>query len=198
MLPAQSKAQTIADDVQQLALDIQKLAGLKSVLNQMYQGYELVSKGYDAVKDVSQGNYSLHEAFLDGLLIVSPTVRKYVRVQEIINNQAELISEYKMASTTFREDKQITPDEIGYMMDVYNNLVSQSLSNLTMLSSVITSSQLRMSDGERLRQIDRLYTTSQEELGFLRQFNNQTANIALGRAQAANDQQTMQKLYGIQ
>jgi hypothetical protein len=198
VLPAQSKAQTIADDVQQLALDIQKLAGLKSVLNQMYQGYELVSKGYDAVKDVSQGNYSLHEAFLDGLLIVSPTVRKYVRVQEIINNQAELISEYKMASTTFREDKQITPDEIGYMMDVYNNLVSQSLSNLTMLSSVITSSQLRMSDGERLRQIDRLYTTSQEELGFLRQFNNQTANIALGRAQAANDQQTIQKLYGIQ
>jgi hypothetical protein len=198
MLPAQSKAQTIADDLQQLALDIQKLAGLKSVLNQMYQGYELVSKGYNAVKDISEGNYNLHEAFLDGLLIVSPTVRKYVRVQEIINNQAELISEYKMAYTTFREDKQITPDEIGYMMDVYNNLISQSLSNLTMLSSVITSSQLRMSDGERLRQIDRLYSTSQEELSFLRQFNNQTANIAIGRAQATNDQQTIQKLYGIQ
>jgi len=198
LFPAQSKAQTIADDIQQLALDIQKLAGLKSVLNQMYQGYELVSKGYDGVKDVANGNYSLHEAFLDGLLIVSPTVRKYVRVQDIINNQAELITEYKSAYTTFKEDKQITPDEIGYMMDVYNNLVTQSLSNLSMLSSVITSSQLRMSDGERLRQIDRLYSTSQEELSFLRQFNNQTTNIALARAQAANDQQTIQKLYGIQ
>jgi len=145
-LPYQSKAQTIADDVQQLALDIQKLAGLKSVLNQMYQGYEVVSKGYNAVKDISEGNYSLHEAFLDGLLIVSPTVRKYVRVQDIINDQAELISEYQSASGIFRQDKQITPDEIGYMMDVYNNLVTQSLSNLSMLTSVITSNQLRMSD----------------------------------------------------
>src|ERR1700759_4695457 len=84
-LPCRSHAQTIADDLQQLALDIQKLAGLKSVLNQMYQGYELVTKGYNAVKDISQGNYTLHEAFLDGLLIASPTVRKYVRVQDIIN-----------------------------------------------------------------------------------------------------------------
>jgi len=197
-VPCQSKAQTIADDIQQLALDIQKLAGLKSVLNQMYQGYEVVSKGYNAVKDVSQGNYSLHEAFLDGLLIVSPTVRKYVRVQDIINDQAELITEYKNAYNTFKQDKQITPDEIGYMMDVYNNLVTQSLSNLSMLTSVISNNSLRMSDDERLRQIDRLYATGHDELTYLRQFNDHAQSVALARAQATNDQQTIQKLYGIQ
>jgi len=196
--PQVSKAQTIADDIQQLALDIQKLSGLKSVLNQMYQGYEVVSKGYGAVKEISQGNFTLHEAFLDGLLIVSPTVRKYVRVQDIINDQSELVSEYKSAYSTFKSDKQITPDEIGYMMDVYNNLISQSLNNLTALAAVVTSSQLRMSDDERLRQIDRIYAAGHDELTYLRKFNDQSRNVALARAQAANDQQTVQKLYGIQ
>ncbi|MBS1524728.1 MAG: TerB family tellurite resistance protein [Bacteroidetes bacterium] len=196
--PTASRAQTIADDLEQLALDIQKLSGLKSVLKQMYQGYELVSKGYGAVKDVSQGNFTLHQAFLDGLMIVSPTVRKYPRVQDIINDQLSLVSEYKSAYSVFKSDQQITPDEIGYIMDVYNNLVSRSLDNLTALSTVITDNQVRMSDDERLRQIDRIYATGHDELTFLRQFNDQARSVALSRAQAAGDRQTIQKLYGIQ
>jgi len=61
LIPVQSKAQSIADCIEQLTLDYQKLASLKSILSQMYQGYEVLSKGYNAVKDVSQGNFSLHE-----------------------------------------------------------------------------------------------------------------------------------------
>lgn len=196
--PYQSKAQTIADDLQQLALDIQKLSGLKSVLKQAYQGYEIVSKGYNAVKDISQGNYSLHQAFLDGLMIVSPVVANYPRVKDIINDEAELITEYKSAYNVFRNDKQITPDELGYMMDVYNNLVTQSLNNLSALTTITSSNKLRMSDDERLREIDRLYVSGHDALTFLRQFNSHSQAVALARAQQVNDQQTIQKLYGIQ
>src|ERR1700743_2341947 len=99
--PLSSKAQTVADCIQQLVLDYQKLASLKNILGQMYTGYSVLTKGYGAVKDVAQGNFSLHEAFLDGLYIVSPTVRKYPRVTDIINYQAALISEYKSASGSY-------------------------------------------------------------------------------------------------
>src|SRR5437879_1265686 len=85
--PWAGKAQSIAQDLEQLSLDYRKLAGLKSILKQMYTGYAMLNKGYKAVKEVSQGNFSLHEAFLDGLLIVSPAVRKYPRVADIINDQ---------------------------------------------------------------------------------------------------------------
>src|ERR1700744_2274074 len=89
------RAQSIAQDLEQLSLDYQKLAGLKSILSQMYTGYEALSKGYNAVKEVSQGNFNLHEAFLDGLFIVSPTVRAYPRVADIINDQTSLMGEYQ-------------------------------------------------------------------------------------------------------
>src|ERR1700761_7207600 len=91
LIPCQGKAQSIAQDLQQLSLDYQKLSGLKSILKQMYTGYEVLSKGYSAVKDVAQGNFNLHEAFIDGLFIVSPAVRVYPRIADIINDQAMLV-----------------------------------------------------------------------------------------------------------
>jgi hypothetical protein len=197
LYPSTSKAQSIAQLTEQLALDYQKLAGLKSILSQMYTGYEVLSKGYHAVKDVSQGNFSLHEAFLDGLLVVSPTVRKYPRVADIINDQAALISEYHSAYSSFKQDQHFDPDEIGYMLRVYNNLVSASLKNLDDLSMVISDSKMRMSDAERLAAIDRIYTGGHGQLAFLRSFNDQNYRVAVQRAREANDQQTIKSLYGI-
>jgi len=196
-VPATAKAQSIADDLEQLALDYQKLAGLKNILSQMYKGYEVVSNGYNSVKGIAQGNYSLHQAFLDGLMVVSPTVRKYPHVADIINDQAALVSEYKSAYGSFRQDKHFSPDEISYMMDVYNNLVSRSLQNLDELTMVMADNKLRMSDAERLQAIDRVYAAGREQLTFLRQFNEQTESVAIARAREYNDKQTLQTLYGI-
>lgn len=195
--PVISRAQSIAQDLEQLSLDYQKLAGLKSILKQMYIGYEVVSKGYGAVKDISKGSFSLHEAFLDGLMIASPAVRQYPKVAGIINDQALLVSEYKSAYHTFRNDPHFSPDEIGYMMDVYNNLVSQSLKNLDALAMIITDSKVRMSDADRIRAIDRIYQDSHGQLDFLRQFNDRSYAVALWRSRQVNDQKTLKTLYGI-
>lgn len=164
----------------------------------MYKGYQIVSTGYNSVKGVAQGNYSLHQAFLDGLMVVSPTVRKYPRVADIINDQTMLVSEYKSAYGSFRQDKHFNPDELSYMADVYNNLVNQSLQNLDELTMVMADNKLRMSDNERLQAIDRMYATGHEQLVFLRQFNEHTQDLAVARAKEVNDKQTLQKLYGIE
>jgi len=56
--PISSRAQSVADVIRQLVLDYQKLASLKNIVSQMYTGYTVLSKGYGAVKDVAQGNFS--------------------------------------------------------------------------------------------------------------------------------------------
>jgi hypothetical protein len=196
-IPQASKAQSIADLLEQLSLDYQKLAGLKSILSQMYTGYEVLNKGYHGVKDVSQRNFTLHEGFLDGLLVVSPAVRKYPRVQDIINDQSSIISEYHSGYSGFRQDKQFSPDEVGYMLTVYNNLVSATFKNLDDLSMVMSDSKMRMSDAERLAAIDRIYTGGHSQLAFLRSFNDRNYRLAVQRAREAGDQQTIKSLYGI-
>jgi hypothetical protein len=62
----QLKAQS--DEVQQLLLNIEKLAQFKKILKNMKNGYQIIFKGYTAVKDTSQGNFNLHKTFLDGLM----------------------------------------------------------------------------------------------------------------------------------
>ena len=59
------------DEAQQLLLNVEKLAQLKQILKDMYKGYEIVSKGYNTIKNISEGNFDLHKVFLDGLMQVS-------------------------------------------------------------------------------------------------------------------------------
>jgi len=196
-LPSQVRAQSIADLVEELSLDYQKLAGMKNILKQMQQGYQIVSTGYNSVKGEAQGNFSLHEAFLDGLMLVSPTVRKYPRVRDIIDDQANLVASYKFSYAQFRRDKNFSAEELSYMSDVYNNLISNSLQNLDELNMVMSDNKLRMSDNERLQAIDRIYASGHEELTFVQQFNANTRNLAIQRASKNNDLNTLQKVYGL-
>ncbi len=84
-------------EAEQLLLDWTKLAQMKGILKDMKEGYEVVAKGYSTIRDISKGSFNLHEAFLDGLWLVSPTVRNYWKIPQIINNQLQLIKEYKSA-----------------------------------------------------------------------------------------------------
>ena len=83
------------DEIAQLLLNVEKLAQFKQILSDMKKGYEILNGGYNTIKDLSQGNFSLHKTFLDALMEVSPTVKKYKRVADIINYQVILVKEYK-------------------------------------------------------------------------------------------------------
>lgn len=187
-----------SDEIQQLILNYEKLAQLKKVLKNMKEGYEIVTKGYNTVKGLSEGNFRLHDVFLNGLMQVSPAVRNYKRIADIIDNQTRLLREYKAAYERFRDSKTFTAEELEYMFQVYDNLVSLNLSNLERLTIAITSGKARMSDDERLKEIDRIYSDTEDKLAFLRHFNSQAAVLSVQRQQQLDETKTLQHIYGIQ
>ncbi|WP_188411901.1 TerB family tellurite resistance protein [Pedobacter mendelii] len=190
-----AKAQST--EVQQLLLNVEKLSQLKNILADMKKGYTVITKGYNAVKNVSKGNFSLHEVFLDGLMLVNPEIKKYRRVGDIISYQKDLVTEYKSAFNRFRASDNFSPQEIGYLGKVYKQLFDQSLNNLDELTTVITSSQLRMSDDERLRAIDRIVADTQDKLIFLRNFNQQTSILNLQRQKEKADIKATKQYYDL-
>jgi len=191
------KAGAQAQELQQLALDIEKLTQFKQILSDMKKGYEILSGGYNTIKDISQGNFNLHKNFLDGLLAVSPAVAKYARIAAIISMQLQLVKEYKSYYTRFKKDSHFTLNEIGYIGKVYSNLVSQSLKNLDALLDVITAGKLRMSDEERLHAIDGIYEDMQDKLVFLRNFNNSTSIVSIQKEKEQEDIEVMRHLYEL-
>ena len=186
-----------SNEAQQLLLDVQKLAQLKQILNDMYKGYEVVSKGYNTIKDISEGNFNLHKAFLDGLMMVSPAVKKYKRVIDVITLQGSLVKEYKNAFARFKSSNLFNMNEIDYMGKVYGNLFDKSVQSLDELLMVMTDNKLRMSDDERFAAIDRIWKDMEDKLSFLRNFNRGTTVLAMQRGKEAIDTKVSQQLYGI-
>jgi hypothetical protein len=194
-LACQSKAQS--DEAQQLLLNWEKLTQFKKILQNMYDGYRILHKGYTAVKDISEGNFNLHKTFLDGLLQVNPAVIKYKRIADIINYQFRIAKEYKAAFTQFKQDKQFTVEEIDYLGKVYKNLFGQSLKSLDELAMVITAGKLRMSDDERLQAIDKIYSSVEDQYSFLKDFNGNTAMLSLQRKSEQAEIRMSRRINGL-
>lgn len=194
-LPQRSAAQS--EELQQLALNLEKLNQFREILTKMYQGYKILHDGYFKIKEITSGNYKLHQVFLDGLFLVSPSVRKYQRIPDIIALQVSLLKEYKAAYANFRESGQFSEKELADLFGVYKNLVEQSGQHLEELMMIITSGTLRMSDSERLEGIDRIYNSMGEKMSFLRDFNRQYGILAMHRAKDSKDIGTLKKLYDL-
>lgn len=189
------KVHAQAQEIEQLLLDIEKLTQFKSILSDMKMGYQIYEQGYGTVSNLSKGNFDLHNVYLTGLMAVSSAVRNYGRVADIIAQQASLVSEYKRANSNFRQSGSFSATELSYMSNVYSGLINQSLDNLNELTTLITANQLRMSDADRIKGIDRIYNSNTDLLNCLRAFNRQGVLLSLQRAKDNNDTQTLKKLY---
>lgn len=190
-------AQAQSDELQQLMLNIEKLTQFKAILSDMKQGYQIYQQGYGTISNLSKGNFNLHNVYLTGLMAVNPAVRNNPRVGQIVGQQNDIISEYKRFASLFRQSGSFSGNELSYFNNVYNQLVKQSSANIDELANVTTAGQLRMSDDDRLRAIDRIFVSSSDQLQFLRYFNRKAVMLSLQRSKDQNDTQSLKRLYGI-
>jgi hypothetical protein len=198
VLPASGlMAQSVADVIEQLVLDVEKLTQLKQILSQMYQEYTMLQQDYERIKGLSQGTFSLHKTFLDGLLVVSPAVRYYGKVGGVISKEASLLREYQAALGYFQNSKLFTPAELdGFSMN-YGTFLQRGQRDIDELTMVTTDGELRMSDAERLAAVDRIDADITRQLNQSHSFNNSVAIAAAQRASARSEIGTLRGLYGI-
>lgn len=184
-------------EIQQLLLDVEKLAQFRQILSDLKKGYDILVTGYGAVKNISEGNFNLHQTFLDNLLQVSPAVQKYERIKDIIAYQFRIIKEGRQVLTRFKSDNNFTVDEIDYISKVFSKLFDESTGNLDDLITVITAGKLRMSDDERLKMIDHIFARLEDQYAFLRDFTNSTAILSLERTKEKQEIEVSGNLHGL-
>lgn len=193
---ARASAQTA--EVTQLILNIEKLNQLRKILNELKEGYQILFKGYTTIKELSEGNFKLHEAFLDGLLQVSPPVKNYARVNDIIQMQLSIIKEINQARARFSNTGNFNATELAYIDKVYENMAASSAKNLDALTMVLTAKKLRASDDERLGTIDKIYEDMSGKLSFVRHFNSNASVLGAQKENEISDAKMLEELYQIQ
>jgi hypothetical protein len=71
------------------------------MLKDRVTAYGEIKQGYEQVKSIAEGKFNLHKAFLDAQQAVSPVVRDYAKVAQIVDNEAKLVKEYQAAKGFF-------------------------------------------------------------------------------------------------
>ncbi|SDF61055.1 hypothetical protein SAMN04487996_111267 [Dyadobacter soli] len=192
---APCNAQT--QEVTQLILNLEKLRELRKILKELKKGYDILFEGYTKIRDLSRGNFKLHEAFLDGLLQVSPGVKSYGRIADIVKMQLEILNECRTARAGLAASGSFTTKELDYLAQVYSDLIAGSIKNLDALTNVITAKKLRASDDERLAMIDQIHSEMSEKLVFLRHVNSNNSLLAAQRKDERASIETTETIYDI-
>ena len=185
-----------SQEMEQLKLNLEKLVQLKLMLQQMKQGYQTLSNGYNSVRDIARGNYDLHRAYLNGLLQVSEQVRSNPALQRLLTNHGLIEQEYRRWLQQVQPLGLFTAQELSDVQRSYQKIVEAMSDQLDQLQLLTRPEALRMSDAERLSAIETLATKSDEQLMALRQLMKDQTSIVVRKAQQKRDLQAMRRLYG--
>ena len=139
----------------------------------------------------------LYADYFDELHKVKAVLTYYQRVRDIVEQQLQIVNEYKAAWALFKQDKNFTADELDYMFGVYTGMMDESSKNIDQLFLVINAFVTEMSDAKRLEIINTVSVNVEQNLMDLKEFNEQNKMISLQRATEKNDIDYVKKLYGL-
>jgi len=186
-----------AQELEQLKINLEKLLQLKLMLAQAKQGYQTLTNGYNAVRDVSKRNFDLHKKQLDLLMVVSNQVRSSPSIQKSLTNYGSMEKEVRDWMQVARSLGVFTSKELDEMNKDLLMMIVKSKDDRQTLSLVLSDGTLRMSDAERLSLMEMISSNSDQYLASVRQKVKAQTGIAVARVQTKKDRDAIRRLYGL-
>ena len=175
----------------------EQIAALQAYINVAEKGYSLAEKGLLTIRDIKNGEFNLHSSYFSSLAVVSSKVANMAEVWEIISMQASTIRRFSQKLSGYRQNARLQPGEIGYITQVYTNIVSTGQAEITALTNLLTDGALVMTDGERIKAIQSIDADTRQQYRFVESFTNQTDMLALQRQQEAGNIGSIKGMYGL-
>jgi hypothetical protein len=151
----------------------------------------------DDISAWAERQKELYAAYFEELRKVKIGLLYYQRTKDIIEQQAQIVREYKLSWSLFRQDKNFTADELKHMLDVFTGMMDEGIKCIDKVFLVIDSFVTQMSDASRLEIINQVGEDVEKILMDLRQFNQQNKMISLQRATERNEIDYVKRLYGL-
>jgi hypothetical protein len=184
-------------ELEQLKLNLEKLAQLKLMLAQAKRGYEVMARGYDAMRDAARGNFRQHQQYLEQLLTVGPSVRSAPALRRLERNVAQVGSVFEDWRRRLVPLGLLSGNEWSGIQRRYELIKAGAASVSDQAATLLTPGALRMSDGERIAALTLLTEKSEAYLRDLQRLIDEQTLIAARSAQQKNDAAALRKLYGL-
>lgn len=139
----------------------------------------------------------LYANYFDELWRVKNQIATYNKVRQIIQAQANILTEYHTNYNRANRDQHFTIKEVAYMQHVYTGILDESLKSLEQLYLVINGFKTQMNDGKRMEIINQAGLEMEAHLTALRRFNQQNIQVSIQRAAEKQDVDAVKKLYRL-
>lgn len=173
---------------------LEQIAALEMYTNYLKKGYEIASSGLQTIKDLSNGEFSLHNAFISGLKKVSPVIKNNIKVAEIIEMQIRI----GRAFSGIKSNPNLSLSNQLYIQEVRENLWEESLKDLEELLLVITSGKVEMTDDQRIERLYKIYLSMQDKAAFTQSFTTEISQFIRQKEIEMKSIQQLKNRYEIQ
>ena len=186
---------TQQDDKDKLMME--QIALQESYLSAIKTGYKDTQTGLNTAHDLKDGSFTANQNYFNSLSQVSSAVKNNPKIQLISTYQQQINSSFQNEIAWQQQQAILGTDEISYMQQVYNNMLTACTLDLDELKTVITSGQVQMKDAERIKHIDAIYTSMGNKYKFSVSFLQRAHAFALDRQSNKQQSAVMGKLYNL-
>lgn len=197
ILPAQTSAEWLSQKKTQKKYLVQQIAALHVYAGYLSKGYTIVKGGLHTIQNIKHGDLNLHVDHFTSLTAVNPKIKSYAKVADIISMEISIAKQAGSAIKRFNSSRQFNSEEIGYLKNVCNNILTACVNNLDDLCNLVTGGDLQMKDDERIQAIDKIYADMQDIQMFTSSFCNNAGGLSIQRMNEENEIILSQKLNGI-
>ncbi|SMD01432.1 hypothetical protein [Pedobacter nyackensis] len=190
-LQAQTWSEWFSQKKTQKKYLLQQIAALQVYIGYAKKGYDIVGSGLQTVKDISNGEFKLHNSFISSLKQVSPAIRNDVRIAEIIALQISIVKAFGGIKNT----PLLSADQLGYITLVYEEVIRDCFTDLEELLLVITSGKLEMKDDERLVRLNSIYENMLDKSTFTQSFCTEAVQLIRQRELERNEIDAMIRMF---
>ena len=155
---------------------LQQIAALQMYSDYLITGYNITTKGLHAIQDIKNGDFNLHSDYFNSLLHVSPKIKKYARVAQIISLQINISTLINKVLKDCQKSDQLTINEINYLKIVFRNILNDCKTIIEKVGQTLSDNQLSMKEDERISTIETLYKEMLDNQVFTKMFCN-SANV---------------------
>ncbi|WP_194975860.1 hypothetical protein [Aquiflexum lacus] len=174
---------------------LEQIVALKVYTNTAWKCYETARAGLGVIGEIKEGDFNIHSDHFGKLRKISPTVSAYSRLAEIIKLQSGIVS--LKSRNSVMDMEFLDNKERDFASGFFNRIITESMVNLSLLTSLLTDSALEMTDRERLDRIEGIYTKMLETYSFALILDNDLRGLSAERRKEQEEIKRMEENYGI-
>jgi hypothetical protein len=170
---------------------IQQIAALQVYISFLQSGYNIVHSGLNTIKDITNGEFHLHDLYISSLKQVNPVIRDDKRVDEIVAMQ-QYISQ---AFGGIGNSSLLSADQNYYTSSVKDKVLTECKADMDELLLIITSGKVEMTDDERIKRLNKVYLSMQDKTAFAQNFCNQVGLLIHQRSDEIESIKQLRRYY---